>query len=187
MIYFDTFAFYTLFCSAVLIYGIGINKIADFQSDVKQNLTLIIKMVVSILLTSILSWVVIITILMPLKLTELYPVTSLLIFICINVFLEAIVRITTGRQSSEFIVSYLIVLISLAESTSLINTIIICISCFLSFILLWPFIVTFKNKLASNGQRLNETYYSYFFFFLAILILCISVFDISWLNSGVIL
>lgn len=186
MIYFDTFAFYTLFCSIVLIYGVGINKIADFHSDSKQNIVLVTKMVISILLTSILSWVVTTTLLMPLKLIELYPVTSLLIFICINVFLEAIVRITTGRNTTEFIVSYLIVIISLSESTSLINTIIICMSCFLSFILLWPFITTFKNKLKSNGQRINETYYSILFFFLAILILIVSVFDISWLNSGVI-
>jgi len=186
MIYFDTFAFYTLFCSAVLIFGVGINKIADFQTDYKQNMAFVIKMVLSILITSLLSWVVIVTILLPLKLIELYPIVSLLIFICVNVFFEFIVRITTGKQCAEFIVSYLIVLLSLSESSSLLNTILICISCFLSFILLWPFITTFKNKLKSNGQRLSETYYSYFFFFLAILILCISVFDVSWLNVGVI-
>lgn len=186
MIYFDTFAFYTVFCSSVLLYGIGLNKIADFTFDIKQNITFFIKMVLSIFITSIISWVVISSILIPLNLVELYPLFSLLIFICINVFLEIVVRLTTGRQTSEFIVSYLIVLVSLSESTSLINTIIICISCFLAFVLLWPFITTFQLKLRSNGQRINETYYSIFFIFIAILILIISVWDISWLNAGVI-
>ena len=186
MIYFDTFAFYTLFCSAVLIYGVGINKIADFQNGAKQNITFFTKIVLSIFITTIISWGVISTVLVPLKLIELYPVVSLLIFVCINVFLEVIVRITIGRETSEFVVSYMIVIIALSESSTLINTILICISCFLSFILLWPFVTTFKNKLKSNGQRISETYYSFFFFFLAILILIISVFDVSWLNSGVI-
>ena len=91
-----------------------------------------------------------------------------------------------SRLDLSTMVIPLIVIIALSESSTLINTILICISCFLSFILLCPFVTTFKNKLKSNGQRISETYYSFFFFFLAILILIISVFDVSWLNSGVI-
>ena len=96
MIYFDTFAFYTLFCSDVLIYGVGINKIADFQTGAKQNITFFTKIVLSIFITTIISWGVISTVLVPLKLIELYPVVSLLIFVCI---VQDIASILADRNS----------------------------------------------------------------------------------------
>lgn len=186
MIYLDTFVFYTLFSSAVLFYGIGINKISDFDSDLRNNISRLIKMILTIMLTSLLSWGVIKIVLIPLKLVELYPLIALLIFICVNVLFEVIVRLVSGKVSSEFIISYLIVLLSISESISLLNSMIICAGCFVSFLLLWPFVTTFRNKLRSNGNSLNASYYSLLFLFLALLIIIISVFDVSWLNAGVI-
>jgi len=49
-----------------------------------------------------------------------------------------------------------------------------------------PLSLTFKKRLCSNGHVLDETYYSIYFIFLAILILLLSAWDIGWLNQGVI-
>lgn len=187
MIYFDTFAFYTVFCSAVLVYGIGVNKVADFRHNTKANFTFFTKMILSIFVTAILTWEFIKFILVPLKLVELYPIISFLIFVCLNVLFEITVRIATRIKTSEFIVSYLIVLLSISESSSLVDVIVICVSCFLSFLILFPFVTAFQKKIAENGQKINLKYYSLFFLFIALLVLAISAFDVSWLNKGVIL
>lgn len=184
--FFDTFLYYTLFASAVIIYGIGINTVAEIGIYKMNQITYFIKVLISIFTSSILCWIVVSRILVPLKLVEIYPLVAFLIFITINTFLEALIRITTGISSSEFIVSYLILLLSISESTSLIQTMIICVSCFFAFAILIPFCFTFKNRIQNDGYAIDEKYYSLFFIFLGILILLMSAWDILWLTPGVI-
>lgn len=186
MLIIDTFLYYTLFASAVLIYGIGINSVAEIGIYKINNVTYFIKVVISIFSSAVLTWIVTSKILAPIKLVELYPLIAFLIFICINTFLEAIIRITTGISSSEFLVSYLILLISISESTSLLYTMLICASCFISFIIIVPFCFTFKNRIKNDGYSIDEKYYSLFFIFLGLLILIMSCWDILWLTQGVI-
>lgn len=186
MMFIDTFLYYTLFASAVVIYGIGINTVAEIGIYRKNQLTYFIKVIISIFSSSVLTWIVTSTILTPLKLIELYPFVALLIFICFNAFLEGLIRITTGISSSEFIVSYLIVVLSISESTSILNTIIICTSCLISFAILIPFCFTFKNRIKTDGYLIDEKYYSLFFIFLGLLILLMSAWDVLWITPGVI-
>ncbi|MDY5123901.1 MAG: hypothetical protein SPE59_08910 [Treponema sp.] len=186
MSFLNSFLYYTIFSSVVLIYGIGLNRIAEFGISKTNGLIVFLKEIIGILLTSILSWLIISEILIPLKILEVFPVISFLIFISVNSLLETLVLLTSKHVKSEFIVSFLIVLLSLSESTSLLNTILICASCFVSIALIVPFCITFKNNILSNGFSINEKYYSLFFVFLGILILMMSVWDIIWLNPGVI-
>ena len=186
MIYLDTFLYYTLFTSIVLIYGIGINQVSAIGIAKINTFTFFLKAIINILSTSILTWLVTAYILVPLKLVEIFPVIAYLIFVSLSSLLEAVNRITTEKSTAEFIVSFLIIILSIIESTSILNTIVICLSCFISLLIICPFIYTLKNRATANGQKINEMYYSILFVFLAVLILIISVFDISWLNPGVI-
>lgn len=186
MIYINTFLYYTLFSSVVLIYGIGINRIAEIGISKFFDFIYYIKNALTIFLTSIASWFIVEYVLVPLQLVEIYPLICLLVFITISSFFEGIVRLSTGNTSTEFIVSFLIVLLSITESTSIINTILICLSSFMSLIILIPLSLVFKKRVCSNGNFLDEKYYCLFFIFLAILILAMSTSDIGWLNSEVI-
>ena len=183
MSFFATSLYYVCFASVILIYGIGTNNAIDFDSIKINNITFCTKIFISILISSMLSWFVTKGILVPLKLTELYPLVCFLIFICINAFLEALVRLTTGKSTTEFVFSYLVIILSVSESTSFLNTVAICLSCVLSVILLLPFIIAFKR---GNNKTNKENYYCRLFLYIAILILIISVFDILWFNLGVI-
>lgn len=186
MIFIDTFLYYTLFASAVLIYGIGLNSVAEIGIHRMNQVTYFTKAVLSIFVSSILSWIVVTTILVPLKIIEIYPLICFLIFICINVFIEGLIRLTTGVSTAEFLVSYLIVLLSISESTSIIYTMIICGSCFVALLILVPFAFTFKNRIQTDGYSIDEKYYSLFFIFLGLLILMMSSWDILWITPGVI-
>lgn len=185
MIFLQSFLYYTVFSSVVLVYGIGLNRIAEFGISKRDDSIFIIKVVLSIFVSAIISWVIIQYILIPLKMIELYPLLAFLVFSSINVLLEAMVRIITNKSYSEFIVSFLIVLLSLTESTSLVNTLIICASGVISVTVIIPFCLAFKARFTANGNKINERYYSIFFIFVAILILMMSAWDIIWLNPGV--
>ena len=186
MIYIDTFLYYSVFSSMVLIYGIGLNRLTETGDLEFNHITFYLKSIISIFTTIVLSWLIIKYILAPIRLIELYPLIALLLFICFNSFIEALIRLTTGYATTEFVVSFLIILLSLSESSSLVDTIIICLGCFTSLILLLPIIYTLKTRIINNEKKITEKFYSLFFMFLALLIIVISVLDIVWLNPGVI-
>ena len=186
MIYFYTFLYYSLFSSVVLIYGIGINKIAEIGIVKFKETIFYVKCAVSIISSSIISWLITYYLLVPLKITELYPLICFIVYATIGTFLGGIIRLTTGRITSEFSVSYLVILLSITESSSLIFTIFISVCSLLSMLIIIPFSLTFRRRVCSNGRLLDEKYYSLYFFFLSVLILLLSVWDIVWLNSEVI-
>ncbi len=186
MIYFYTFLYYALFSSVVLIYGIGLNKIAEIGIVKFKETIFYIKCAISIVSSAIISWLITNYLLVPLKITELYPLVCFIVYASISMFLGSIIRLTTGRITSEFAVSYLVILLSIAESTSLLYTLFISLSSLLSMLIIIPFSLTFRRRVCSNGQLLDEKYYSLYFFFLSVLILILSVWDIVWLNPEVI-
>lgn len=178
----STFLYYICFASAVLVYGIGTNKAVDLNYTKLTNFIYCGKIIVSILISSILSWFVSKGILVNLNLTELFPLVSFLIYICINTFLEALIRLTTGKSATEFVFSYLVILLSVAESTTFLNTLVISCSCLCSFVLTIPFVLAFKKR---NSGINSEKYFCRLFLYIAILILVISVFDVMWFNQEV--
>ncbi|WP_027727622.1 hypothetical protein [Treponema sp. C6A8] len=184
MLYLETFLYYTFFASAVLFYGIGISRVGEFGIAKIPNAIFFVKNVSSIYITAILSWIITSKILLPLKITEIFPLVIFLILVGISAFFECLVRLTTNKLSTEFIISYSIVFLAIAESSSWINTLVICTGVICSIGVLCPFIITLRQRLMNNGQKMNEKFYSLFFIFLGVILLIFSVFDISWLNPG---
>lgn len=178
----DTVLYYVFFSSSLLLYGIGINRVTQIGFSVKTEVTFYVKLILSIFCSSVLSWLVTYYILLPLGIIELFPIFTFLIYICINAFFEALIRITTNKSCSEFVLSFSIVLISILESSSLLNSLLICLCCLCAIIVVVPLIIAFKNKVCPEIKVINEKYYALFFIFLAVLILIFSVADVSWIN-----
>lgn len=183
----DTFIYYVLFASSVLVYGVGMNRIANVGFEKNNSLFFYIKMIINVFACSVLGWLVTNYVLLPIGIIELFPLVVFLIFISISSFIEAIVRITTNTTAAEFVLSFLIVLLSILESTSLINTILICFCCLIEMLLLVPFIIAFKNRVIPNGKNISERYYGLFFIFLAVLVLVLTVWDVVWIKPGALL
>ncbi len=186
MMFLKTLLNYTLFSSILLFYGIGLNKTVEIGITKFSSIIFYIKSIITIFSTSSLTWLLTYYILMPINLVELFPLICILLFICINIFVDSLIRLTSGITAPEYIVSLLIILISIFESTSFLNTIAICLSGLLAILTMVPLAITFKKRICNNGRKLDERYYSLFFFFLAVIIIAISVFDSSWLQKGVI-
>lgn len=186
MIYYYTFVYYAIFASIVLVYGVGFNKIAEIGTVKFKEPIFYIKCAISIISSVVISWLLIHYLLVPLGITELFPFVCFIVYACISSFIVAIINLTTGKTTSEFSISYLIVLLSIAESSSLLMSIVISISCIIGMIIIIPLSLTFRRRVCSNGNLLDETYYCVYFIFLAILILLLTAWDVGWLNPGVI-
>lgn len=181
----NTFLYYFCFASAVLFYGIGSTKLVDFSNFTAKTLAFFVKLILSLIITVIIGWIVTNKILVPLDMVELYPIVCLFIYVCINTFTEALVRITTGIDSAEFIVSFLIVLLTVSESLTIIDVLVISGSCIFSLLGLLPFIYAFRSRITTE-IGMKEKYYCRLFLFLALMILIISAWDCMWINPEVI-
>ena len=113
---------------------------------------------------------------------ELYPLVCFLIYICIDAFLEALIRLTTGKSAAEFIFSYLVIILSVSEGFSALNVLVITTSCLCSFIFIMPLILAFKKR---NSDTKSDKLYCRLFLYLSLLILCLSAWDIAWINPEV--
>lgn len=185
MIFFSTFLYYVCFASSALIYGIGLNRVADLDYYSDKKLIYFGKIVISIFLSTLICSLITNYFLVPLNIQEIYPIVCLIFFVLINSIVEGIVRLTTGVSTTEFVISFIVVLLSVSESTSALNAILISGSCLLSLGLLIPIIIAFKKRIHNDESKL-ETYLCRFFILIAIIILIISSFDIMWLNNEVI-
>ncbi|MCQ2588842.1 MAG: hypothetical protein MJ179_00300 [Treponema sp.] len=184
MIYLNAFFYYVCFASSILIYGIGLNKTADVNTMKNKDIIYFGKVILTILVSSILSWLIADKLLVPLKLAELYPFTSLLVYVFISMLFEMITRYLTKKSSTEFVLSYLTVLLSVSESTALVNTIVISLSTIIAMLLFVPLVYSFRKRNLKDIEQ-PEVYMSRLFIFIAIIILVISSWDFMWINPEV--
>jgi Na+-translocating ferredoxin:NAD+ oxidoreductase RnfA subunit len=183
----DTFFYFFLYCSAVLIYGIGLNRVAVLSRSMDKTLFFqIIKCTIVIFCSTVLTFVIIRELLIPAKLVELYPLIALLIFMSVSVFVEILMRITTGFITSEFAVSYLVILLTLNESINIIDSIIITAGCMLSFIIILPVLFSLRRRIEITRHRNDKIKKkSLIMLTMAIIVICLSVWNVSWFNQGV--
>lgn len=176
--------FYSLFSSAVFIYGIGTLQAAEASLARKKIAVTWIKSLCCVLTAISLTYSFIQLLLIPTGLTELYPLAALLFFAGASVFFEIIFQLTTKKSSAEFSVSFLTVLLSLNEGESLVEALAIGACCLASYFILIPFLFTFTNKLSSSKN--TDVFRQKTSVFLCIVILMMALFalNISWINAG---
>ena len=184
MIFLHTFLYYSFFASAVLFYGISNYYVTITQFSHKKSIIYFVKILMNIFITSTLAWLVTYYILMQIHLEDIFPLVTLLLYVCVSAFLEALIRLTAGKSTSEFLFSYLVILLSVMESTSIVNTLVISASCIVSVIIMIPLIVSFGKRLKRESNN-QDYFYGRLFIFMAIILLIISVWDALWFNSGV--
>ncbi|HAH62222.1 MAG TPA: hypothetical protein DCL73_09025 [Treponema sp.] len=183
----DIILYYLFYCSAVLVYGIGLNRTTVLSRSMDKTLFfLTIKNAITILCSTALSWVIIMELLIPAGLVELYPLVALLIFLSVSVFVEVLIRITTGFKTSEFGVSYLVILLALNESTDLINAVIAASGCILSLLIILPVMSALRKRIECarpRNDRMKKK--SLIMLTMAVVIISLAVWNVSWLNQGV--
>ena len=181
----DALFFYTLHCSPILIYGIGILQEAETSLSRKKAGAMALKSLAASLVTVSLTFTINKTLLSPLGLAELYPLAALLICASFSAFFEIIAQLTTKKPAAEFSLSYLSALLALNEGSSLARAILIDICCLASWLFLIPFLYTFTSK--SVGAKNTDPFKQRISVFLSMMVLLLALYalNISWLNAGV--
>ena len=180
----EAFAFYSLFCSAVFVYGVGTLQAAELSLARKKIALSAIKSLCSVITAISLTYSFSQFLLIPLKIAELYPLAALLLFMAASVFFEIIFQLSSKKSSAEFSVSFLTVLLSVNEGESLLSAVAIATCCLASYYILIPFLFTFTNKLSSTKN--TDTFRQKTSVFLCMVILMMALFalNLSWINAG---
>lgn len=146
-----TILHYMIFCSSVLISGVGLCRSA-VHTQVSANK--LIKCSIVVFCSVSLSYVIAKYLLSPAALEPLMPLVALLVFITSSVFVEALVRITAGVSTAEFSVGYLTVLFTLFESRTIIDAMVISISCVLGYVLSLPLVSAMRQRCRTRERSL---------------------------------
>lgn len=177
--------YYFLFTSAVLIYGIGINRATIICENPKNILIYFIKMIITVCSSSVLTYIFSSKVLIPINIAELFPLVAILIFAIISVFIESIIRLTAKTDASEFSVSFLFLLLSVNESNTILECFIISLICCIAFYAMIPFLYAVKKRIEISYPTLSLKNSSIIFISLTVLIIILLAYNASWLNPEV--
>ncbi|MCH5290944.1 MAG: hypothetical protein J1D88_04170 [Treponema sp.] len=181
----NNMAYYCLYTSVVLVYGIGINRATVLCVNSRHLVLYAIKMLLSVSATATLVYLIAVHLLIPVRLLELFPFVAVLIFAVIAMFIESIVRITARTNASEFGVSMLCILLSVNESTSLGECVVNACLCALSFFCFIPFLYAIRKRVEISGTGKQFENLSLIFISVALIMIAMLVWNVSWLNPGV--
>lgn len=182
----NSFFYYILFCSSVLIYGIGFNRESVMCNNPRKVLFNAVKSYVCVIISFIIMFFLNKALLIPLEIVEVFPFFALIIYITITVFLEILIQITTKKTSAEFAVSFLVLLLSVNEASTWLEGIFICAGCLTAFYVLIPILYALDKRMETSSANNMFKQKSLIFLSMIIIMIALYSFNISWLNSGVI-
>lgn len=177
--------YYMVYTSSVLIYGIGINRAVIYCDKMEHLLLKSFKLILTVETTSVLSYLVMTKLLLPANVTEMYPFIAVLIYVAIAVFIEAIIRITARTSTAEFGISFMYVLLALNESISLSECAINACIFTATFFLLIPVLHAISKRIQISRHTKEFENSSLLFISLAIIMITLLVWNVTWLNPGV--
>lgn len=178
----DTFLFYFLFASAILVYGGGMISVAE-KSLSKENLAInIIESFSCVSATVALAFLIIRFLLLPLGIMDLYPLVALLIFVTLGVFFDMIVQVTARKSGADFAFPYLVIILSLSEGGDIVGCLMTSVAALASYYVLIAVLraLNGRNAMIKNNDAFKQWLRA--FACMVVLIFALYSLDISWLN-----
>lgn len=166
------FLYYILFSSSVLVYGVGFSNCIVLCDDLPALRLNFIKIILTQVITAISAQAICLRFLVPLNLSDLFPLVSAVILLAVAIFFETMIRITTNETTSDFGFTYLSVLLAINESLSIVEAILVSIACLISFILV--LLVTHVIKCSFYNTKSKTATRSLIMIVLAILLVVLS-------------
>ena len=173
-----------VFLGSVFFYGIGLNRVLLISESIKDIKFLYLKSLLCSFATVALSSIIVTSVLSPLGLQEFFPFICILIFIVFSTFLEIILQLASVKGGNEFFVSFFSILLAISESLSILEALLYVFVALTSFytLVLITYTVRKRSKMADPLPVFKN---AVILFSLAILVLFILAFDVSWLTGGI--
>lgn len=182
----NSLIYYLLVSSVVLIYGIGLDRIVLVYRTTRALLFNVLQ--ISILVFTSIFFTKIFTtfVLIPNSLIELCPFIVLIVLLTIYIVLNILFFKDFNELNSFFSISFLFALISVSESQSIIEALIIGASCILSLFFVQLLLISFKKRFQFSRPPKMINKLSLIYINIAVIMAALCVWNISWLNPGII-
>ena len=179
---FATIIYYLLSASAVLFYGIGINKSISHDDSFSSSFLTCFKSVFAASSTTSVSYLLINWLLVPVNLTELFPFVATLIFILFSTLTEIFIGVGIRQTPIDFSIPLLSVFLALFEGISLGSAVIISATSIVSFYLMVLVFHCVRQRVSFYTVEGGLKIYCVFLLCLAVVMIAICGVNVSWFN-----
>ncbi len=169
------FFYYVFFASVVFVYGIGMNRAFMISEHPRKLFNGALKMFISVSSSTAISYLVASRVLLPVHLTEIYPLVAVLIFSAISIFIESVIRITTKKSASEYTVSILSVLLGINEGATILEAVLVSCFCICAFLISIFVLYTIRKKFSNKVGLVLIS--------ISIILLTLHFVNVSWFAS----
>ena len=178
----STIVYYLLSASAVLFYGIGLNKSISYSDSFSSISLTCFKSLFAAGSTSAVSYLLINWLLIPVQLYELYPFIAVLIFILFSVLTEIFITVGIRQSPIDFSIPLLAVFLGLNEGISLGSAFVISCISIISFYCMLAIFHCVRERIRFYAKESVLRIYCILLICLAIIMIAICGFSVSWFN-----
>ena len=177
-----TVFYYLLSASAVLFYGIGLNKSISHSDSFSSSLLTCFKSLFAASSTTAVSYLLVNWLLIPIQLAELFPFVATLLFILFSTLTEIFIGVGIRQSPVDFSIPLLAVFLGLSEGISMgLSVTISCMSIISFYCMLIIFHCVRKRICFYTTEKGLKTY-CVLLLCLAVIMIAIYGFNVSWLN-----
>lgn len=172
--------YYIASSSAVLFYGIGINRTVSIKGSFSDNFVSCFKALLAGASTSAMTYLVSMWLLVPVHLSELYPLVVIIFFLIFTTFSEIFIGIGLSNAPTEFTIPLLSVILGVNEGITIGHAVIITCACIVSFYLFVIVFHSMKERICFYTTDSGLRIYSILLLCLAAAVIAISGCNSSW-------
>jgi Na+-translocating ferredoxin:NAD+ oxidoreductase RnfA subunit len=178
----NLFLYYLFSSSIVLYYGTGINRIITLKKNKTAFIMSILKALLITVSSSVISYLINIFVLIPLGILSIFPFITALFFISISFCLHSLLKTGSFDLGEDYVLPFMVVLMSLNEGFSLVSVILINFSGVLSFYLLLLLVFALRRRFSLYQNE--KGFKPYFVMLISISVIFIALYctNVSWLT-----
>lgn len=174
--------YYLISASAVLFYGIGLNKSISHSASFSSSVLACIKALFSASATTSVTHLLMSWLLVPCNLSELFPFVATLLFILFTSLIEIFVGIGIRESPAEFSIPLLAVFLGLNEGIGIAQAVVISCMSILSFYVMVILFYCVRQRVSFYTNEVGIKTYCILLLCLALIMMAICGVNISWFN-----
>lgn len=180
-----TLLFFFIFSSALFNYGIGLQSFLLKEYNLKRYLLCFLQVLIELFLSLAVSWFFIRHILLPIQLTELFPLIVFLVFYLFHTLISFLVETIDLEASNEIFLPVLILIMSFLHSMNFSKALIISLACHLSYFLAIPILYAIRLRIDQVHPLPAFKTGALVLISLAVIMISLYAFDLSVFFQGV--
>lgn len=180
MQYFDALFIYSISCSALLVYGIGLEKVFFLARPGSTFTRSIPILLVSSLLSVAFLWFMLTRVLLPYDLVALAPMTVILVCGIVQGFVRLILPESANEGAGERLFFFGVVFLAVYDAYSFLDAVTIVVACVISFSLFTVILFAIRERLATGHTHVDWKGAPLVLITMGLLFIALYAADVSW-------